>query len=253
MAFIQMNYTSKILSRKTNITILLPELDEQYEENNHVKYKVLFLLHGLFDDNLGWLRYTSIENYIRGTNLAIVMPSVEHGFYTNMEYGPDYYSFVSEELPKYLSNIFPFYTDKENVFIAGNSMGGYGALKCAIKKNNHYSKVAVLSPVLDVDDFIHNYHFDGFHPEFVFGKKLQVKNTENDLYYLLNNKTKKENLPQLWIRCGKEDLLYNQYKKFIEYFESKAIHIDCKTYSGDHTWKSWETQTKDLIEWILEK
>lgn len=251
MALIQMNYTSKILARKANLTILLPELEEQYDVDKHKKYKVLYLLHGLFDDHLGWLRYTSIENYIRGTNLAVVMPSVEHGFYTDMEYGADYYTFISKELPTYLSNIFPFYTDKENVFIAGNSMGGYGALKCAIRNKNKYGKVAVLSPVLDIDDFIHNYPFEGFHPEYVFGKELKVKNTENDLYYLLKNIESKKSLPKIWIRCGEDDFLYNQYKKFIDFSKEESININFATNIGDHTWKSWETQIQYLIEWIL--
>ena len=251
MALIQMNYSSKALARKTNLTILLPELEEQYDSDKPVKYKVLYLLHGLFDDHLGWLRYTSIENYIRGTNLAVVMPNVEHGFYTDMEFGPDYYTFVSSELPTYLSHVFPFYNDKENVFIAGNSMGGYGALKCAIKNKDKYGKVAVLSPVLDINDFVHNYPFEGFHPEYVFGKDLNVKNTENDLYFLLKQIESKESLPKMWIHCGKEDFLYDQYKKFINFAKENFISLSFGTYEGDHTWKYWETQVHSLIEWIL--
>lgn len=83
-----------------------------------------------------WQKRTAIERLLRHTNLIVVMPSTDLGWYTDTAYGLNYYRALSQELPQVLAAFFPNMTQKrEKTFVAGLSMGGYGAFKWALKSN----------------------------------------------------------------------------------------------------------------------
>lgn len=94
-----------------------------------MKHPTLYLLHGLSDDHTIWLRRTSIERYVASMGLAVVMPAVHRSFYTDMDKGYRYWTFISEELPALARSFFPLSDKREDNFAAGLSMGGYGAFK----------------------------------------------------------------------------------------------------------------------------
>ena len=84
---------------------------------------VLYLLHGLSDDDTTWLRRTSIERYVASLGLAVVMPQVHRSFYTDEALGGRYWSFLSEELPALVSTFFRVSERRSDTFVAGLSMG----------------------------------------------------------------------------------------------------------------------------------
>lgn len=252
MAIIQLNYASQALAVQTNVTILLPEKETQFKQTNQEPYKVLYLLHGLTDDNLGWLRYTSIESIIRGTNLAIVMPNTDHGFYTDMKYGHPYFTYLTEELPTYLHNLFPFSTRKEDTFICGNSMGGYGALKCALTYPQRYAKVGALSPIFDIQRFVDTFELPGYNPIWTFGEDLKVKNTQHDLTYLLEkNIREQKELPAFYVFCGDEDILLQDSRDFEKLAKQYQLNYRYKEGKGEHLWIVWEHEIAPIIQWML--
>ena len=95
MAFMEIKLRSKVLGLCTGVNVILPEhrLDDS-------PLKVLWLLHGLSDDNTAWCRNTSIERYVENKNICVIMPAVDRSFYSDMVYGNKYYSYISAELPK---------------------------------------------------------------------------------------------------------------------------------------------------------
>jgi S-formylglutathione hydrolase FrmB len=95
---------------------------------------VLYLLHGLSDDDTAWLRRTSIERYVSELGLAVVMPQVHRSFYSDELHGLRYWTFLSDELPQLVDSFFHVSTRREDTFVAGLSMGGYGALKWALRQ-----------------------------------------------------------------------------------------------------------------------
>ena len=44
----------------------------------------------------------NVERLLRGTNLIVVMPNTSNGWYTDTQYGFDYYTALAEELPQIL-------------------------------------------------------------------------------------------------------------------------------------------------------
>ena len=138
MAFLQCSFHSDVLGRACSMNVILPQkvttqIGMTSSGGGNRRYPVLYLLHGLSDDHTIWSRRTSIERYAAEYELAVVMPDGERGFYTDMMQGPRYWTMLTEELPAIAASFFPISTRREDTYVAGLSMGGYGALKCALR------------------------------------------------------------------------------------------------------------------------
>jgi len=83
MALIQCNFFSESLGFCTTMNVILPQPARE-------RYRVLYLLHGMSDDHTIWCRRTSIERYVDPLGLAVVMPAVHRGYYTDMAAGYRY-------------------------------------------------------------------------------------------------------------------------------------------------------------------
>ena len=138
MAFLSVDIYSSVLNMDTHVNVILP----QDKTSSKEPAKVLYLLHGLSDDCSKWTRFTAIERKINGRNLAVVMPEVQRSFYTDMKYGLNYFTYIAYELPKLCQAMFNVSDKREDNFVAGLSMGGYGALKTALTRTDLFSKVA---------------------------------------------------------------------------------------------------------------
>src|SRR5690606_7723267 len=106
------------------------------------RHKTLWLLHGRSDDHTIWLRRTSIERYVAPLGLAVVMPNANLSFYNNMAWGARYGDFFENELPELARSFFPLSARREDNFIAGLSMGGYGAMRLALANPGRYAAAA---------------------------------------------------------------------------------------------------------------
>ena len=124
MALIQCDFFSESLGFSTTMNVILPQPARE-------RYRVLYLLHGMSDDHTIWCRRTSIERYVDPLGLAVVMPAVHRGYYTDMAAGYRYWTFISEELPALARSFFPLSHKREDTFVAGLSMGGALALRLA--------------------------------------------------------------------------------------------------------------------------
>lgn len=137
MAIIKLNYLSKALLRTVDVTVVLPTdtLDmDTMTYNQKKEYKTLYLLHGIFGDQNDWLYGTRIQRFASERGLCVVMPSGENMFYVDQENTHNLYSqFIGEELVEMTRAMFPLSHRKEDTFIAGLSMGGYGAIVNGLK------------------------------------------------------------------------------------------------------------------------
>ena len=133
-----MNIFSDTIGMMTGVNVIIPE-------NSKEPPAVLYLLHGLSDDQSAWTRRTSIERYVGDKNLAVIMPTTYRGYYTDMANGYRYWTYISEELPEKMRRIFRLSSEREKTFAAGLSMGGYGALKLGLRQPERFAAVAGFS------------------------------------------------------------------------------------------------------------
>src|SRR6266508_1740601 len=129
MALLRVDFFSDVLELGTSMTVLLPQrTSSRIGVTGHAgaaEHPVLYLLHGLSDDDTAWTRYTSIERYVDEVGLAVVMPQVHRSFYADEAYGARFWTFLSTELPAVVGSFFRVSGRREDTFVAGLSMGGY--------------------------------------------------------------------------------------------------------------------------------
>ena len=155
VALLTCDFFSEALEVGTSMTVLLPQATEAQvgvasAETKQDAFPVLYLLHGLSDDHTAWLRYTSIERYASAAGLAVVMPAVGRSFYADEASGHRYWTYLSEELPELVESFFRVSQRREDTYVAGLSMGGYGAVKLALTHPERFAAAASLSGALDV-------------------------------------------------------------------------------------------------------
>ena len=144
MALLRCDFFSEVLEVGTSMTVLLPQPSESQigvSVGGHGGPSVPGALPAarLSDDATAWQRYTSIERYAAELGLAVVMPQVQRSFYADEAHGGAFWTFLSQELPSVVNDFFRVSDRREHTFVAGLSMGGYGAFKCALHHPDRYA------------------------------------------------------------------------------------------------------------------
>lgn len=255
MALIKCDFFSETLTISTSMTVILPEqaAGQIGMEGKKQKEKpaVLYLLHGYSDDETIWSRRTSIERYAAEYGIAVIMPNVEHSYYADMVYGKKYWTFLTKELPSVVHRFFKLSDKKEDTFVAGLSMGGYGAFKWAMNYPDQFAAAASLSGVVDLAS-----RYEETKEEdspmarslfYAFGDQ-GLKDTDADLLYLANRN--KNSLPSLYLACGTEDFLFDENKVFIENCKQHDIPLEVELSPGTHEWGFWDEQIQKVLSWL---
>ena len=153
MAYFTGTIYSETLRMDTNIAVIAPKKAIPFgREYNGKPYKVVYLLHGLSANSADWLINTEAQINATKYNVVFITAEVQRSFYTDMKYGLKYFTYISEELPKLCASLFNISAKREDTYIIGMSMGGYGALKCAMRHPETYCGVAAFSAVCDIKD-----------------------------------------------------------------------------------------------------
>ena len=248
MAHLVVDYYADALGVQTRMHVLLPQ------RLAAGKAKTLYLLHGMSDDEGTWMRRTSIERYAEEKGLAVVMPDGGLGWYTDMYRGLAWFKFISGELPALCRRFFPILSDKrEDTYIGGNSMGGYGALKCALRAPQTFSKVISLSGALDAADTAINNTVPATRRywEDVFGPAEDVSGSENDLFAAATALTDPALRPRIYMWCGTEDFLYAQNIRMRDHLRALGYDLTYEESPGDHQWQYWDKKIADALDWLL--
>lgn len=246
MALIQCRFFSETLGLMTSATVLLPQRREIGQ-----LHKTLYLLHGLSDDDSVWLRNTSIERYVDPLGLAVVMPQVHRSFYTDMAEGNRYWTFLSEELPRIARAMFPLSGARGDNFVAGLSMGGYGAFKWALRRPECFAAAASLSGALNMGGTTSDLA-DRIEPEMklIFGDAKAAAG-ENDLLWLLGQQAiSGSTVPALYQACGTEDYLYEDNIIFRDACRHAGLPLVYDEGPGSHNWEYWDAKIRDVIAWL---
>ncbi len=240
MALIRLDHTPETTKVNTPLNIILPG-PGQMKGKPVRERKVLYLLHGLSDDASAWQRFSNIEMLAVDYGLVVVMPSVGRSFYTDMPNGQAYFSYLTEELPQYLKDVFGLDPKREDTLVAGLSMGGYGAMKCALLHPEKFKAAASFSGVLSVA-MIQNDPDDPRHAEFsqLFGDLDKVQGSQHDpAVWLKQAAIRPEALPYLYISCGRQDDLYPLSKMFFAACQSAGIQAEYHEEDAQHEWYFW--------------
>ncbi|SFS62359.1 alpha/beta hydrolase family protein [Paenibacillus sp. BC26] len=252
MALIQCDFYSEVLGLSMSMNVILPQAaPSQIGMASHAgqqKHKTLFLLHGLSDDHTIWLRRTSIERYVAELGIAVVMPAVHRSFYTDMVFGGNYWTFISEELPAIARSFFPLSDRREDNFVAGLSMGGYGAFKLALNKPDSFAAAASLSGALHLRDLSERWPFEY---NLIYGSTNKLNELPNCLFLAAKQLAESgKPIPMLYQCCGTEDFLYDHNAQFLEHALKLRLPLTYEEGPGEHEWGYWDKQIQRVLAWL---
>jgi len=261
MALLHVDFFSMVLGMSTSMDVILPQQTwgqiGMEGKGASGRYKTVYLLHGMSDDQTVWQRRTSIERYASKLGIAVVMPTTHLAFYTDTSYGMRYWTFISQELPKICREFFPQMSEqKEDTLAAGLSMGGYGAWKLGLRASDTFGAAASLSGALDIlEDFRRNLRENpAIEPLFrgIFTSEEALAGSDNDLMALADRlAAEKKALPRLYAWCGTEDFLYQGNLNAWSHVKKLGYDLTCEESSGDHQWKYWDEKIQDVLRWWL--
>lgn len=244
MALFNCKFFSKSINISTSMNVILPD------DNTVREYPTLYLLHGYSDDYTAWLRWTSVERYARDYKLAVVMPDVQKSFYNDfpgIENGYKYWTFVSEELIEVSRRFFRLSRKREDTFVAGLSMGGFGAFKCAFNRPDIFSAAASFSGALDIVKDLSKVTYQK-EVEMITGGVENVKGSANDLFAAAEKTAKLPEKPRLYQHCGTEDFLYDSNIRFRDFIQELGYDYTYEECSGGHEWAMWDGDVKRFID-----
>ena len=252
----EVNFFSETLGLRSTMYVLLPQRKLLNVKSKLTPtYRTLYLLHGHSDDHTAWMRWSSIEKYVEGLNLAVVMPAVHLSFYTDMVHGGKYWQFISEEVPAVVRDIYSISSKRADNFVAGLSMGGYGAFKLALTYPERYAAAASLSGAVDIRDEVvaNDRHgkvwLDGMRN--IFGDLSKVPGSKHDLFVLAKKAVKAPIKPRLYQCCGTEDFLYASNIRFRDVIRKLPLDLTYEEGPGEHVWAYWDARIQDVLTWMF--
>ena len=257
MALFQVNFFSDVLGMNAAMNVVVPQrargiIGVDQAEENLGTFPTLYLLHGLSDDHTTWSRRTEIELFAEMNGIAVVMPCTNRSWYTDEAHGMKFRTYIGEELPRVCRSFFNGMSDKrEDNYIAGISMGGYGALALALTYPNNYSLCIPFSASFDTKWLKNNDDPADTYFEDVFGPVDQYDGSKNDVFALAERTIKEgKPTPKIYMWCGRDDFLIDCNRRMSRHLTDLGYDITYSETEGTHGWVWWNKHIQEIFDFI---
>ena len=230
------------LRKMTSCMVLLPE------DAGPGPFPVWYLLHGLSDNHTAWTRRTNLERYLGSLPLIVVMPDGGRGFYTDSATEPAgaFETFIVRDLVGLVDRTFRTRANREGRVISGLSMGGFGAIKLALKHPEMFCAAASHSGALWRPSDLE--HYEGSELHRVFGN--HPVGGPDDIFALAERLPAGQ-MPGLRIDCGTEDYLLSANRTFHAHLDRLGIAHDYAEFPGGHDWPYWDRHVQGAIAYFV--
>ena len=261
MALIQVNYLSECLMRTVPVNVILPVDKLTFPgmpKREEKPYKTLYLLHGIFGNYTDWVSGTKIQRWAEEKDLAVVMPSGDNMFYVDQEDSHNFYGqFIGKELVDMTRKMFPLSRKREDTYIAGLSMGGYGALRNGLKYSETFGCIASLSGAMVVDHiaertddvpfFIDSRSF----ARSIFGDLDKAEESDKNPKWLVKKlKEEGKDIPRIYLTCGLQDSLLEANREMRDFLKEQGADVTYVEGEGAHEWDFWNRSIKNVLDWL---
>ena len=263
MALIQGDFYSVALAKLTNYHLILPNdiFPGMIEGNKHYNrsMKTLYLLHGYSGTARDWLLGSRAQELAIRYNLAIVMPTGDNSFYLDRKgTGRAYCQYVGKEIVDYTRKTFGLSDRREDTYIGGNSMGGFGAIHTGLAFPETFQGILALSSALIIHDIKNqpegftNNVADYEYYSTVFGDLSKLEHSENNPEQLVRNlKGQGKEIPSIYMACGTEDFLLEQNRCFHKFLKEEQVSLTYLESPGVHDWTFWNEYLEKGVRYFL--
>ncbi|KXK02815.1 MAG: esterase [Acidobacteria bacterium OLB17] len=238
---------SKLMAREMPYRVMLPA---EYERAKAERFPVIYMLHGLYGHYTNWTDKTKIAAYAAKYRFIIVMPEGADGWYVDSAAAPNenYESYIVKELIPEVDKKFRTEAGRSGRFVAGLSMGGYGALKFALKYPTMFAMAGSFSGAFGTSEFTAKAGGEiGKKVDAVFGPLGSETRRSNDVFTLLDSVAEPNSLPFVYLSCGTEDPLFASNRKVDELLLKKKIPHEYREHPGGHDWAFWDDQAREFL------
>ena len=239
-------FHSAALQREMPYRVLLPA---GYETSTR-RYPVLYLLHGLDGRYTDWTERTKLTRHLSGLDLIVVTPEGANSWYVNWHDGPAerWEDYLAVDLLAEIDARFRTDARREARFIAGLSMGGYGALRMALKHPRQYAFAASLSGAFDITRLESFGWTEGLRAEFAraFGPPGSERRAADDLFTLAKSALP-DRVPLLYVDCGAADMFLPANRELAAILQQRRIPYEYRETQGAHNWAYWNRQVVPLL------
>ena len=254
MAVLRIHFFSQCLQRNVDFNMFLP--NDPREGQKEPVIKTGFFLHGYTGSAEDFWELTErAEKY----HCAMVMPNAENSFYLDTEAtGFQYGTYVGKELVEYVRKTFHLAMKREDSFVAGLSMGGFGALHTGLAFPENFGRIIALSSALIIHEIAgiqegeknevanYEYYFRCF-------DRLDMveKSTNNPETLLLQLIEQNKEIPEIYMACGTEDFLLENNRAFHCFLEEHKIEHLYYEGPGIHDMVFWREYFRKGMEWAV--
>ena len=264
MAVFEVNFVTQTLGRSVPINVILPT-DKIYhpgmpKREEGKPYKTLYLLHGVLGNYTDWLYGTRIQRWAEERDLAVVMPSGDNAFYLDQPWNCNRYgAFIGEELVAFTRKTFPLSHKKEDTYIGGLSMGGFGAMRNGLKYADTFGAIVSLSGAFVLDEtFLESVKDPAFfvnsdaYKHACFGQDLAaaLESDRNPVYLVKEMAKAGKEFPKIYLACGDRDDLLQKNKAFVEVLKGFRVAHTFEVGPGAHECDFWDTYLKRALDWL---
>jgi putative tributyrin esterase len=233
---------SNALQKRADLTVFAPQ-------NTEGVLPIVILLHGVYGSHWAWAMrgqaHQTAQRLIKSGKIQpmlLVMPSdglFEDGSGYVPHHTEDYEKWIVEDVIQVVKEQFEtLVSDKSPVFIAGLSMGGFGAMRLGAKYPALFSAFSGLSSITHFEQmgvFVSN--FDSL--------KKKALAQDGVLDWLLKNK---DILPPFRFDCGRDDILIEHNRALHNHLIMNDIPHIYQEFAGGHSWDYWQ---KHLAKTLL--
>jgi len=205
------------------------------------KLPVVYLLHGAGGGFRDWSNYSDVATYAK-SGLLLVMPEGESSYYTNAVDPPQdrFEDYITHDLISDVENRFPAAAGRPNRAIVGVSMGGFGAVKIALRHPDLFFFAGGISSAIDVNRRAFSFKRlqQSRHYNSIFGPSESQTRRENDPFVLVAI-ANPETAPYFFLTCGEQEGLLPANRDFSALLAQRHFSYEFRTVRGGHEWNQW--------------
>lgn len=248
MSYNNITFFSNALGKQSNMLVYVPD------NISLAPFKVVYQLHGYSDNGTMWLWRSNISRYAEERGLMVVFPDGGKGYYTNSVQADEYYEDHILETVDFVDKVFNTSKKREDRFIGGLSMGGYGSMKIGLKNPDKFASVCAHSAVMDIVEFYQRAYKENevnrikrFNA--IFGPIENFKE-EDELFYWVK---KNGNKIRIHFDIGTEDFLFAGNEKMHKFMLDNKIEHVYETHPGCHSWDYWDAHVSKALDFHIGK
>lgn len=238
-------------AKRGRFAIYLPPT---YDVLPQKRYPVLYLLHGLGGRGEDWINSGALIESVHDAltsgdagEFIVVMPDGKNGYWTNWTDGTEHYEdLVARDLVRHIDRSYRTVATREARWIAGLSMGGFGALSIALQNADAFSLAGSFSGAIFESAPSHRKVYKkvwGNPPdEAAFRRVSPLHLVERDGAKGL----------RIYLSCGDSDRLkfLRPALRLFRALDDRGADYELRVLDGGHAWSVWQPALRDFLKTV---